>query len=86
MKISIAQKVTFNFDSNEVFAVILTKGKKTYQFNYQTEEEAYSSFRFYCIEEVNFCSLMGKKTTIGLWQNLEGDEMICRKQVTINGL
>jgi hypothetical protein len=86
MKNSIAQKVTLNFDSNEVFAVILTKGKKTYQFNYKTEEEARLSFEFYIIDEVKFCSLIGKKTTIGLWQNLEGNDMVCRKQITMNGL
>jgi len=86
MKNSIQQKVTLNFDSNEVFAVVMTKGKKTYQFNYQTYEEAKSSFNFYCIEEVNFCSICGKKTTIGIWQNLEADNLICRRQVTINGL
>jgi nuclear transport factor 2 (NTF2) superfamily protein len=84
MKKAINQK--FERELHFRFAVIITKGKKNYQLEYETRDEAHKMFKRYVNEEADFCQLMGRKSTIGLYEKYLDEEIICRRQITMSGL
>ncbi len=83
MKKAINQKV--NQVSNLNFAVVITRRKKTYQFNYESRSEAMEEFIKFIANESHFSSLLGTKTIVGLWETFENGETICRRQLTMVG-
>lgn len=86
MKKVINQNVELPTLSNQLFAVVVTRGKKTYQFNYETRENAMQSFVEHMADESNFCALIGKKSTIGLYRKTIVNTMLILRQITMAGV
>jgi hypothetical protein len=91
MKTKIKQKIKKDFYGQplpeELFIIVLTKGKKTFQFGFEEYSEANEFFNKEILSEANICTLVGVRTVIGFYGMYDGGEDIrCIRQLLLNGL
>jgi hypothetical protein len=90
MKTQIKQKIKKDFYGRpipkELFLVVVTKGRKTFQFGYTDYSDANEHYKKEIQDEASICSLCGVKTIIGFYCMYDGGEDIkCYRQLLLNG-
>jgi hypothetical protein len=86
MRKPIQQKVKQEFEGDQYFAIVITKGQKTFQWYYSAYQDAYDNYKKFVCEEAWFCGIVGKKSIVGLYERFDNDlEVYCRGQIVVNG-
>lgn len=67
------------------YCVVLTRFDHTFQFNFDSFDEAYAELKKLVSEESSYCILMGFKSIVGMYSKLPTSYK-CEYQIKLEGL